>query len=203
MATAARQKKGRPTPAKGKAGQPVIQRPKPDAAPAAATARSSASAASEPAEIAARGWVNPVRGVRVATLLLALFGLGVSIYLTIQHFDSSIVLSCPANSTINCEKVTTSSYSKLFGIPVALLGLLFFTGLVTTFIPWLTRLPRIDEARIDQIRLGMCAVGILMVLYLVWAELFQIDAICLWCTSVHVLTLILLGTTAWAVNERR
>jgi uncharacterized membrane protein len=27
-----------------------------------------------------------------------------------------------------------------------------------------------------------------MVVYLVWAELFRIDAICLWCTVVHALT---------------
>jgi len=31
-------------------------------------------------------------------------------------------------------------------------------------------------------------VGILFVLYLVYAELFSIGAICLWCTSVHVIT---------------
>ena len=30
-----------------------------------------------------------------------------------------------------------------------------------------------------------------MVFYLVWAELFKIGAICLWCTVVHVLTLAL------------
>jgi len=34
--------------------------------------------------------------------------------------------------------------------------------------------------------------GILTVIcYLIWAELFQINAICLWCTVVHGLTLIL------------
>ncbi len=33
--------------------------------------------------------------------------------------------------------------------------------------------------------------GVAMVLHLVYAELFQIDAICLWCTTVHVITVIL------------
>jgi uncharacterized membrane protein len=36
-------------------------------------------------------------------------------------------------------------------------------------------------------------VGILFVLYLVWAELFRINAICLYCTGVHVITFILFG----------
>ena len=37
-------------------------------------------------------------------------------------------------------------------------------------------------------------------LYLLYAELFAIDAICLWCTSVHVLTLVLFGTTVYATS---
>lgn len=37
-----------------------------------------------------------------------------------------------------------------------------------------------------------------MVLYLLYAELFVIDAVCLWCTAVHALTLIVFGTTVYA-----
>jgi uncharacterized membrane protein len=36
------------------------------------------------------------------------------------------------------------------------------------------------------------------VLYPLYVELFAIDAICLWCTAVHVLTLVLFGTTLFA-----
>jgi uncharacterized membrane protein len=34
------------------------------------------------------------------------------------------------------------------------------------------------------------------VFYLVWAELFRINAICLWCTVVHALTLVLFAVIA-------
>lgn len=141
---------------------------------------------------------NPLLGVRLATLLLSLAGLGISIYLTIEHYDTSLTLSCPANGTINCLKVTSSSYSMLAGIPVAVLGLLFFAAVAASFVPPLSRWSRMDEAR-----LAAAGVGTLFVLYLVWAELFRIDAICLWCTSVHVLTLLLLATTSWTVGQRR
>jgi uncharacterized membrane protein len=40
------------------------------------------------------------------------------------------------------------------------------------------------------------AAGVLFVLYLAWAELCKIDAICLWCTAVHVLTAALFGVIA-------
>jgi uncharacterized membrane protein len=35
------------------------------------------------------------------------------------------------------------------------------------------------------------------VFYLVYAELFVLDAICLWCTAVHVITVALFGAIAW------
>lgn len=141
---------------------------------------------------------NPLLGMRLASLLVSLAGLGVSIYLTVEHYDTNLTLSCPANGTINCLKVTSSSYSLMAGIPVALLGLLFFAAMAATFIPPASRWARMDEAR-----LAAAGVGTVFVLYLVWAELFRIDAICLWCTSVHVLTLVLLATTSWTVGQRR
>jgi uncharacterized membrane protein len=38
-------------------------------------------------------------------------------------------------------------------------------------------------------------IGLCTVLYLLHTELFAIDAICLWCTGVHLMPLVLFGTT--------
>jgi uncharacterized membrane protein len=54
------------------------------------------------------------------------------------------------------------------------------------------------ERWLRLVRVGWSTVGAGMVLYLLFAELFSIDAICLWCTAVHVLTLLLFGTTVYA-----
>jgi uncharacterized membrane protein len=96
-----------------------------------------------------------------------------------------VTLACPATSTINCEKVTTSPESIVFGIPVAVLGLAFYVFLAVVNSPWAWRIawPPLRWARV-----GSVVVGILFVLYLIYAELFSIRAICLWCTSVHVIT---------------
>jgi uncharacterized membrane protein len=135
---------------------------------------------------------------QLTTWILSLGGLGVSIYLTIAHFNTSVTLACPATSTINCEKVTTSPESYAFGIPVAVLGLAFYVFLAVVNSPWAWRItwPPLRWARV-----GSMIVGILFVLYLIYAELFSIGAICLWCTSVHVITfalfvLIVFGATA-------
>ena len=122
---------------------------------------------------------------QLTTWILSLAGLGVSIYLTIAHYNTAVTLACPATSTINCEKVTTSPESIVFGIPVAVLGLAFYVFLAVVNSPWAWRItwPPLRWARV-----GSVVVGILFVLYLIYAEMFSIRAICLWCTSVHVIT---------------
>ena len=122
---------------------------------------------------------------QLTTWILSLAGLGVSIYLTIAHYNTAVTLACPATSTINCEKVTTSPESIVFGIPVAVLGLAFYVFLAVVNSP---RAWRITWPPLRWARVGSVVVGILFVLYLIYAELFSIRAICLWCTSVHVIT---------------
>ena len=147
---------------------------------------------------------GPPPWVRLTTLILSLAGLGVSIYLTITHYSTSVSLACPDTGTINCEKVTTSPESVVFGIPVAVLGLAFFVFMVAVNNPlaWRSPLRAIHLARVLSV-----IVGIGFVIYLIYVELFKVNAICLWCTSVHVITfalfvLILFSAALGASPER-
>jgi uncharacterized membrane protein len=126
---------------------------------------------------------------------LSLAGLGVSIYLTIAHFNTSVSLACPATSTVNCEKVTTSPQSYFLGIPVALLGLAFYLFLVAANSPWAWRAP---WPPLRWARLGSVVVGMIFVLWLIYAELYKIGAICLWCTSIHVITFCLFALVVFS-----
>jgi uncharacterized membrane protein len=119
------------------------------------------------------------------TLSLTVIGLLVSAYLTFEHYTGNETLACTVTEVIDCAKVTESAWSTFMGMPVALLGLLFFVGLTVLMLPSVWRRP---EPWIDWVRLGSLTVGLGMALYLVWAELFRINAICLWCTVVHVVT---------------
>jgi uncharacterized membrane protein len=147
----------------------------------------------------ARAQARPVaRKTELASLVVALIGLGISIYLTIEHYTGSKTLACPENATLNCQKVTTSAWSHIGPIPVALLGLIFFVGMTALVTPYAWRWSVLDGLRV----LG-AIVGVLSALYLVWAELFRIDAICLFCTGVHLCSLILLGLILWTTSEKR
>ena len=163
----------------------------------------------EPSASAAQERYGAPPWVQWTALGLSLAGLGVSIYLTIVHFVSKTLLVCSANGTINCEKVLSSPEAMVFGVfPVAVLGLAFYVFMVAINSPWAwrSRLPVIWWAR-----LAGAVAGMGFVLYLIYVELVQVGNICLWCTSVHVITFLLfvllvftatlgMGTTAKAAR---
>jgi uncharacterized membrane protein len=133
----------------------------------------------------------------VALLVCCVAGLGVSIYLTLTHYTKAVSLVCSNNGAINCEKVTTSAQSVVFGVPVAVLGLIFFVSMLVLSLPRIYQRPELGIARL---RLASSVVGIGFVFYLLYSELFVIHAICLWCSSVHILTFIIfcLVVTGWS-----
>ena len=148
--------------------------------------KAAAVAAAAPAEA---GIKIPPLWFQLAAWALAIAGLGVSTYLTITHYDSSVPLACSDTGTINCALVTHSAESMVFGIfPVAVLGLAFYVFMVAAVSPWAWRL---KFPALAWVRVASVVVGIGFVLYLVYTELFTLNAICLWCTSVHVLTFLL------------
>jgi uncharacterized membrane protein len=132
-------------------------------------------------------------------LVAAAVGLAGSVYLTVEHYTSPAILACPEGRVIDCRTVTTSPQSVLFGVPVALLGAVFFVVMVALTLPvaWRSERPGIRLARC-----GLAVAGVAMMLYLLYAELFLIDAICLWCTLVHVAMLALAAGVAFGTADR-
>jgi uncharacterized membrane protein len=184
--------------------------------PVRATPVKAGAAVSQPRAVATRGGVPDRRRsataelaveapdsstaplwLQLATWVLSLAGLGVSIYLTYAHFTQSALLGCAESSLINCTKVTTSPQSYVFGIPVAVLGLAFYLAAVGLMSPWAWRAPRYRR-EISLLRIASLVVGMGFVLYLIYAELFIIGSICLYCTSVHAITFLLFVLTAFA-----
>ena len=174
---------GRPEPpraAQPQRSQAQQARSRGAARPATATATATATA---PATRIAPLWLQ------LTTWILSFVGLGVSIYLTITHYDTAVTLACSDKGIVNCGLVTTSPQSMVFGIfPVAVLGLAFYVFMVVAASPWAWRS---KYPQVAIVRLASVVVGIGFVLYLVYTELFTLDHICLWCTSVHVVTFLL------------
>ncbi|MEV4255417.1 vitamin K epoxide reductase family protein [Spirillospora sp. NPDC049652] len=145
------------------------------------TQETAAPAGAKPARAAGGRWFPALAWP------LTVAGLAISIYLTYSHYDKK-ALVCSANATIDCHAVTTSKYSKLLGVPLPLLGLLFFVGFAVLITPW-----ALNNAAplLRWGRLASAALGVLFVVYLVTVELAVLDKICLWCTGVHIITILL------------
>ena len=174
----------------GQAQRPGQQRPGQGQRPGQAQRGPGRRAAAAQAAPAAQPGIKiPPLWFQLVTWALAIAGLGVSIYLTIAHYTSSSILACSDKGLVNCGLVTTSPESMVFSIfPVAVLGLAFYVFMVAAVSPWAWRL---KYPQLAWVRLASVIVGIGFVLYLVYTELFTLNAICLWCTSVHVLTFLL------------
>lgn len=186
------------TPAPARTSKPAQTRKARDRARARELAEQRANAA--PVQ------VGPPLWVQLSSFALAIAGLGVSVYMTIEHFTGNATLACSTNSVVNCEAVTTSPESMVFGVlPVAVLGLAFYVFMVAATTPWAWRSERREIA---LARLGSVIVGVGFILYLMYVELFQVGFICLWCTSVHVITFLLfvvitLAAAVWGLVPRR
>lgn len=156
------------------------------------------------AERAARGRVEPSAPTSGKARLglgsfgVALLGLAIAAYLTVEHYDSSTSLACPETGPINCAKVTSSSWSRIGPVPVAVLGLVFFFAMTLLCSPpaWRYRV-------LDPVRVVAAGAGVASAVYLIWVELFRVNAICLWCTAVHVCTLLLLALVLWTTGAAR
>ena len=135
----------------------------------------------------------PPRWLAPLALLIVVLGIADATYLTIAHYTTPVVLSCPDTGIINCAKVTTSVYSSILGIPVALLGLIFFVGMLPFQLPvaW-----RSANPWVRGLRLAGATTGIVMVLWLLYVELYKLNAICLYCTAAHILTVALFMVVA-------
>jgi uncharacterized membrane protein len=135
---------------------------------------------------------------RQAIALLALVGFFVALYLWFYKIGVIGNLQCGSGG---CEYVQTSPYGDLFGVPVALYGVV---GYALMFVVALAGLQPRFQAHPGPTRLLALLAGgaFLFTLYLVYIELFVIQAICRWCmVSAVIVTAIAL--VAWGGMARK
>ena len=140
--------------------------------------------------VAAAGNGVPVRDVVdrrlvIAIAVVSVIGIAVATYLTYTHYAGLNVV-CPVSG--GCETVQKSVYSKLAGIPVAVLGLAGYISILLS----LTIRNELGRAA----GFGIALIGCLFSLYLTYREIFTIKAICPWCVSSAVMMTLLTILTA-------
>src|SRR3989344_405347 len=125
----------------------------------------------------------------VLILVLAFFGIADSAYLA-QHETTGLPLLCNIESLTGCNVVVSSAYSQFLGVPLADLGLIFYTVLFVV--------AAFEIALFNQsLRRGLqvlAVIGIVTSLYSVYTQVFLFNSLCVYClasSSISILVLVL------------
>ncbi len=121
------------------------------------------------------------------TILAALGGTAISVYLTLVH-SSAAPLACSASGVVDCERVLSSGFGVIAGsgVPTSAAGIGWFAvsgALALARLRWDGPLPA-------RLQLAWSAAGLAVVLGLVFVEIVVVGALCAWCTAAHVLVLL-------------
>lgn len=135
----------------------------------------------------------------LASLVLAITGLLLSAYLTYVHYEPG-ALVC---GTGGCEVVQQSKYSEMFGIPIAIFGLIMFAALIAMVVIRELR-PEYDDV-VSTLILTMLVTALLYWAYLTYIELYVLYAVCQWCVATSIATVLLLVVEGfrWYQGYRR
>jgi len=110
--------------------------------------------------------VKSFSNIRILGIILSILGIAVSYYL----FHTKITggeFTCTLSS---CGIVNNSQYSNIFGVPVALLGVVFYISVFILL--WL---------KSNKAFLLLATGGLFFSVYLTYIEAFVIHAWCQWC----------------------
>jgi uncharacterized membrane protein len=132
---------------------------------------------------------------RMGMALVSLLGLFLGVYLTLYHYGFIGTIACGISS---CEKVQSSRWSMLLGLPVALWGTGFYAMMLALSIAGLQ--PQFaDSRRLALIVLVLSVWGAAFTGWLNYLEAFRLEAWCEWClgSASMVLVLLILSVLNW------
>lgn len=112
----------------------------------------------------------------IALLLFAFVGFIDATYLTATHYMEAPP-GCGEGG--GCGEVTSSEYSTLFGLPIALFGLLYYLSVIFLSLLWFDREPGF----LPRVMVAWTAPAVLMSSWLVYLMLFVIESICWYCMA--------------------
>lgn len=147
----------------------------------------------------------------VLILVLAFFGISDSVYLA-QNETSNTPLICNVESLSDCNIVAASQYSRLFGIPIAEFGVVFYGILFVLAAIELALFNRFLRRILQAVSL----VGVVVSIYFSFVEVFVINALCIYCIVSSLITLLIFisasfiepirpagGGSAFGVKEKK
>ncbi len=120
----------------------------------------------------------------VGLFIVALIGFIDAGYLTVEHYQNVIP---PCSITGGCEVVLTSDYSVIFGVPVSLLGMIYYFLIMAGTFGYL------ESKHVALLKWSCIATtaGFLMSLWFLYVQAFILNKYCLYCLGSATTSIIL------------
>lgn len=126
--------------------------------------------------------------LRQLTLILAIVGLIASGWATYVHYwllkDPAYLSFCDVSATVSCTQVYSSRFGTFAGVPVALLGAIWFAFATLVAITGLTARPNVRESVPGYIFAGS-TLALAAVLYLGYASFVLLKLVCVLCVITY------------------
>jgi uncharacterized membrane protein len=124
--------------------------------------------------------------MRAAAIGVALAGLGIATYLTLVHYSGGDPVCAVAHG---CATVQQSDYAALAGVPVALLGVHGYVGLLAALI--------VDGENGRSAAAFLALGGLGFSVWLTYVEVGILDAVCIWCVGSAICMALLAALTCF------
>ena len=122
-----------------------------------------------------------------APVPLSALGVLVSTYLSVKRFTGG---SLVCSRWAECDTVNNSVYAKIYGVPVAFLGLAGYLVLLGLALATL-QAEGTAQRRLLGLGFLLALGGVAFSAYLTYLELYVIEAVCTWCVISAVLITVL------------
>ena len=135
---------------------------------------------------------------RRAVAVFALLGGLDAAYLLLGKLGYVGSLECSISR--GCDMVNASSYSQFLGVPVAGIGLAGYVALFLVAIVGLQ--PRwLSDKRPDLLLTLLSAIALVFTVYLTYAEVVILGAICQWCVVSQIIILVIFILSAMGLRR--
>ncbi len=120
--------------------------------------------------------------LRAASIVVGVVGLAIATYLTVVHYAGGSPVCAIAHG---CETVQKSDYASLAGIPVAVLGVIGYLGILASLVR--------DDETARTVTAFLSIVGLGFSAWLTYVEVGELNAICIWCVGSAICMTLLTG----------
>jgi len=138
----------------------------------------------------------------LVSLVIALIGIGLSIYSTLHHLEvkasGKTDAACNINDSFSCDEVALSQYSEISGVPLGIFGLGYFVAATVLLLVGL----RGGKSGKEHLQgyIVMTVIGVITSVVLGFIST-SMGAYCLTCIGVYALTAMQVGTLAFWRND--